>query len=64
MESKTLFIVALALFVGFALGNEEKLEEQPEPMLTTDDEQFEMENHDLRKLTTLKILFLFNSNEF
>ena len=64
MESKTLFIVALTLFVGFALGNEEKLEEQPEPMLTTDDEQFEMENHDLRKLTTLKNLFLFNSNEF
>ena len=49
MESKTLFIVALTLFVGFALGNEDKPNEQLEPLLTTDEEQFEMENHDLRK---------------
>ena len=49
MDPKIVFMIALTLFVGFALGNEDKPNEQPEPLLTTDEEQFEMENHDLRK---------------
>merc|ERR1711953_1613132 len=50
MDPKIVFIIALTLFVGFALGNEDKPNEQLEPLLTTDEEQFEMENHDLREV--------------